>query len=80
MRRLEAQYNVTLLTTENIGNLKNWGIQSAQNLLGATVNGLALVAAMYIMLWFMLSEGKWSVCCTTGCRCGWRTCRTCGST
>lgn len=58
VRRLEAQYNVTLLTTENITSLNNWGVQAAQNVIGATVNGLALVAAMYIILWFMLAEGK----------------------
>ncbi len=58
IRSLEAQYGLTLLTPENVKNLSDWSVQQAQSLIGATVNGIGLVLAMYLILWFMLTEGK----------------------
>ncbi len=58
LHRLETQYDVTILTTENMRNLTDWLVQTAQNIIGATMSGLGLVAATYIILWFMLAEGK----------------------
>jgi predicted PurR-regulated permease PerM len=58
IQSIENQYHVTLLTDENIKAASDWGVQKIQGVVGATVNGLALLVAMYFMLWFMLTEGK----------------------
>lgn len=55
---VETQYGVTLLTPENVKNLSDWSVQLVQSVIGATVNGIGLVLAMYLILWFMLTEGK----------------------
>lgn len=56
IRSLEAQYGVTLLTPDNMKSLSDWAVQQVQGVIGATVNGLGLVLAMYLILWFMLTE------------------------
>lgn len=58
IRRLENQYGILLLTPENIKSLTDWGVREVQHVVGATVNGLGLMLAMYVILWFMLTEGK----------------------
>ncbi len=58
IRKVEVQYNLALLTTENIRNLTAWAVHQVQAVIGATVNGVALMLVMYIVLWFMLTEGK----------------------
>lgn len=58
IQTLETRYSIELLTPDNIKSLANWGVQGAQYILSATVNGLGIVLAMYFILWFMLSEGK----------------------
>jgi predicted PurR-regulated permease PerM len=58
VQSIENQYHITLLTDDNIKAVSDWGVMKIQGVLGATVNGLALLIAMYFMLWFMLVEGK----------------------
>lgn len=58
IHKVEIQYGITLLTPENTKNLSDWSVQQVQSLIGATVNGIGLVLAMYLILWFMLTEGK----------------------
>jgi len=54
----EHKYGISLLTPENLNSLSNWAVNAAQNLLGATVSGLGLLLATFLILWFMLTEGK----------------------
>ncbi len=58
IRGLESQYSITLLTPENIKSLTDWAVREIQYIVGATVNGVWLMLAMYIILWFMFTEGK----------------------
>lgn len=58
IRGFESQYGITLLTPENIKSLTDWAVHEVQYIVGATVNGIWLMLAMYIILWFMLTEGK----------------------
>lgn len=55
---LENQYGITLLTPGNIKSMTDWAVREVQYVVGATVNGLGLMLAMYVILWFMLTEGK----------------------
>ncbi len=55
---LEAKYEISLLTPENMASFSNWLVGAAQSVVGATVNGLGLLLATYFILWFMLTEGK----------------------
>ncbi|HNE28940.1 MAG: AI-2E family transporter [Saprospiraceae bacterium] len=55
---VENQYGIQLLTDENIKNFSDWAVLQVQSVIGATVNGIGLVLAMFFLLWFMLSEGK----------------------
>ncbi len=58
IKTLENQYNISLLTPENMKSLSNWVVRQVQGMVGATVNGLGLLIALYFILWFMLTEGK----------------------
>lgn len=58
VRTLESKYSVSLLTPENIKSISDWTVRSIQGILGATMNGLGLMLALYLILWFMLVEGK----------------------
>jgi len=58
VRRVENQYDVSLLTPENMKGLSDWAVNGMQGVLSATVSGLGLLVALYFILWFMLTEGK----------------------
>lgn len=58
VRKLEIQYNVSLLTPENLKSLSDWAVSQMQGILGATVTGLGLLIVLYFILWFMMTEGK----------------------
>jgi predicted PurR-regulated permease PerM len=58
VKNLEVKYNVSLLTPDNMNHLSEWLAKSAQGLVGATLNGLGLLLATFLILWFMLTEGK----------------------
>lgn len=58
VRTIETKYNVSVLTPDNMNHLSDWVVSAAQGVVGATVNGLGLLLATYLILWFMLTEGK----------------------
>lgn len=58
IQKIEQKYNVSLLTPDNIKSLNDWVGHQMHGLLDATVNGLGLFLVMFIILWFMLTEGK----------------------
>lgn len=58
VRKVEAQYKISLLTPENLKGLSDWAVHQMQGILGATVSGVGLFIVMYFILWFMLTEGK----------------------
>lgn len=58
VRKLEAKIGVTLLTPANIQGLTDWGVREAQNIVGATLNGMGILLATYFLLWFMLTESE----------------------
>ncbi len=58
VRNLEAKYQITLLTADNIKSVNGWAVNQVQGIVGATFDGAALMAIVYFMLWFMLTEGK----------------------
>jgi predicted PurR-regulated permease PerM len=53
----ELRYNIDILTQENLQNLGDWAVKEGQVLLGATFSGIAAVAVMYFIVYFMLTEG-----------------------
>ncbi|HAD13368.1 MAG TPA: AI-2E family transporter, partial [Saprospirales bacterium] len=58
VRKIEAQYQISLLTPENLKSISDWSVHQVQHILSATVSGLGLFVVMYFILWFMLTEGK----------------------
>lgn len=58
VKKIETQYQVSLLTPENLKSLSDWAVHRVQNILSATVSGVGLFIVMYFILWFMLTEGK----------------------
>jgi predicted PurR-regulated permease PerM len=58
VKKIEAQYQVSLLTPENLKSISDWAVHQVQHILSATVSGLGLFVVMYFILWFMLTEGK----------------------
>lgn len=58
IKTIEIRYHISLLTPDNIKSISDWAVHGVQNVLGATVNGLGLLLALYFILWFMLTEGK----------------------
>ncbi|HLP95293.1 MAG TPA: AI-2E family transporter [Saprospiraceae bacterium] len=58
VRKIETQYQISLLTPENLKGLSEWAVHRVQHILSATVSGLGLFVVMYFILWFMLTEGK----------------------
>lgn len=58
IRGVESQYGVSLLTPENVRSLSQWGVVQIQDVVSATVSGLGIILLAYILLWFMLAEGK----------------------
>lgn len=57
LHNLEQRYGIAILTPANLESLSNFGMREAQGVLGATVNGLIIVLVMFVILWFMLTEG-----------------------
>lgn len=56
IRKLEERFGIALLTPDNIQGVTGWGVREAQNIVSATVSGLAILLAAYFILWFMLTE------------------------
>jgi predicted PurR-regulated permease PerM len=58
IRKLETRFGIALLTPDNIQGVTDWGMQEAQQILSATVSGVAILLTAYFILWFMLKEGE----------------------
>lgn len=58
IQKIESQFGISILTPENLRNLSAWGVNSMQNIVGATFNGLFIVVLMYFVLYFMLTDGS----------------------
>ena len=56
--RLELQYDVTLVSDQNINKLGTAIAQSLPGILGATFNTLTTIFFMYFILYFMLVNGR----------------------
>ncbi len=54
----EKRFGVVLLTPENLKAATDWGVQSAGNVVNATLNGMITLLVLYLLLWFMLNDGK----------------------
>jgi hypothetical protein len=54
----EQRFGVVLLTPENIKALTDWSVQSAGNIVNATLNGVLTLLMLYVILYFMLNDGK----------------------
>jgi predicted PurR-regulated permease PerM len=55
---LEKRFDVHLLTEQRILNITEWGVQSASNMLNASLGSLLILGFTYFILWFMLAENK----------------------
>lgn len=58
IRNIEAKYEISLLTAENLKSLSDWAVRQVQGVVSATVSGLGLFIVMYFILWFLMTEGK----------------------
>ncbi len=58
IQKYEDQYNYHLLTPENTQKVSDWLGRTLTNLLTGTFNTLTIVATMYFMLFFMLTQGR----------------------
>lgn len=58
VHNLETRYDIILLTPENIRGVSEWGASQVQDIVGATLNGLGIILAAYLILWFMLTESE----------------------
>jgi len=58
IRKYEQQFNIGILTEENIQRLSTWGQQTLPKVLGATFNTLSTIVITYFILYFMLVDGR----------------------
>ncbi len=58
IQKYEQEYNMNILTQENIAKLTNWVAQIAPQILGGTLNSVVSIVIMYFILFFMLTEGR----------------------
>lgn len=54
----EQRFGVVLLTPENLKTLSDWGVSMAGNMVNATLNGMMTLLVTFLILWFMLTDGK----------------------
>jgi predicted PurR-regulated permease PerM len=54
----ENRIGIHLLTPERIKAISDWGVQELSVALNATLIGMVMLLITYIILWFMLTEGK----------------------
>ncbi|MEI6411333.1 MAG: AI-2E family transporter [Bacteroidota bacterium] len=54
----EQRFGIALMTPENIKSLTDWGGSQLGDIVGATLSGVVTLLVMFVMLWFMLVEGK----------------------
>lgn len=58
IQKYETQYQISILTENNITKLTNWGAQTLPQILGATLSTLIAIIVMYFILFFMLTQGR----------------------
>ena len=58
IKKFETQYNIGILTKENIQRLTEWAGETLPSVLGATFNTLSTLIIMYFILYFMLVDGR----------------------
>ena len=56
--KYEKQYDIHILTTENIRRISTMGAETLPKILGATFNTLTTIVIMYFILYFMLVDGR----------------------
>jgi len=54
----EQRFGVVILTPDNIKSVTDWGGAQLGDIVGATLSGVVTLLVMFVMLWFMLAEGK----------------------
>lgn len=54
----ESRIGMELLTDDRIKNISEWGAQQLSGALNATVVGFVMLLLTYIILWFMMNDGK----------------------
>ncbi len=55
---MEKRIGMHLLTPDRIKAISEWGVQELSSVLNATLIGLAMLLITYLILWFMLTDGK----------------------
>ena len=58
IKKYETEYQMNILTDQNIEKLTNVVSQIAPQILGGTLNTLIAIIVMYFILYFMLTEGR----------------------
>lgn len=58
IKKYETEYQMNILTDQNIEKLTNFVAQIAPQILGGTLNTLIAIVVMYFILYFMLTEGR----------------------
>lgn len=56
--RYEKQYDIQILTSENIQRISTMGAETLPKILGATFDTLTTIIIMYFILYFMLVDGR----------------------
>jgi predicted PurR-regulated permease PerM len=54
----ENRIGMHLLTPDRIKSISEWGVQALSSALNATLIGVVMLLITYLILWFMLTEGK----------------------
>jgi predicted PurR-regulated permease PerM len=54
----EQRFGVVILTPDNIKTMTDWGGAQLGDIVGATLSGVMTLLVMFVILWFMLAEGK----------------------
>jgi len=55
---MENRVGMHLMTPERVKAISDWGVQQLSGVLNATLVGLVMLLITYLILWFMLTEGK----------------------
>lgn len=58
VERIEAEYGIKILTSENLNKAAEWGAGTVPQIVGATFNTILSLVIMYFILYFMLTEAR----------------------
>ncbi len=56
IEELEKTYEINLIDEQSFDQLSTWATGTAQEILNSTINGVASIAIMYFLLYFMLTQ------------------------